>query len=133
MSVEELAAYEAALERIRDAECEICEVALERIRNEKCNFDFLVSGRPYSDDPLHKKAVTQYSFEELDKAMNYLSRVLEFRDEAMELSRLANLELSRPAEKREGVKILAAITQLEPRLKEKTRGMKVRAEVAVHF
>jgi hypothetical protein len=65
--------------------------------------------------------------------MNYLSHVLEFRDEAMELSRLAKLELSRPVEKREGVKILAAITQLEPRLKEKTRGMKVKAGETVHF
>jgi hypothetical protein len=58
----------------------------------------------------------QYSFEELDKAMSYLSHVLEFHDDAMELSHRAKQELSRPTGQREAAGVLAAIGQLEPRL-----------------
>jgi predicted negative regulator of RcsB-dependent stress response len=130
---EERAICEAALGRIRDAELAICEVALERIGHEKPNFKRLAAGRRYDDDPLLKRADTQYSFDELDEAMSYLSHVLEFRDEAMELSRLAKLELSRVAEEREAVKILSAIEQLEPRLEKQTRGMKVKEGDAIQF
>ena len=105
-----------AISRRRRRDREICEVALDRIRAERSNFEHIVAGRPYSRDPLHKKAVTQYSFESLDKAIRQLSHVRKFRRAAQQLAGLCKQELARPSNQRGAAEVIAVINELEPRL-----------------
>jgi len=58
--------------------------ALDRIRKEKRNFERIIAGTEYNS-PIHKKAVTEFSFELTLQAMLRLRRVYEFESAALDL------------------------------------------------
>jgi hypothetical protein len=93
----------------RESNRVLCRDALESIKRERHNFQHIVEGRPYSNDPLHKKAVTVYSFEKVCDATAKLNRVRKFRRDATNLQRLA--------EHRDAAGVLAGIETLEPKLR----------------
>ena len=109
-----------AVSKRRERGRQICKDALDCIRKKKSNFERIVAKKPYGTDPLEPMARTQYSFEEVAKAMRKLSRVRKFRTVARKVMSLCELQLSRPADVREAEALLALINELEPRLERST-------------
>jgi hypothetical protein len=101
-----------------DEDREICRASLECLQNEKPNFEYLLSGRPFSKDTYHKKAVTQYSFEKVRDAMRKLCFVRGFGYDANEISKLVEEQLARSPEERDPAQILALIEPTMRRLSE---------------
>jgi hypothetical protein len=122
-----------AVSKRREVGRQICKDALDCIRNEKSNFERIVAKKPYGKEPLEPRARTQYSFEEMAKAMNKLSRVRKFRAAAKKVACLCEQELTRPADEREAVELLALINELEPRLERRIQNISAKDAGAAPF
>ncbi len=92
----------------REVRLRVCRDALASIINERRNFTHIVKNRPFSSDPLHKTAVTVYSFERLRNAMNGLGTFRKFRGKARSMLRLV--------QQRDAAGILRLMDQVQPKL-----------------